>query len=158
RWHLSEKPRAVMRADWQTEILSCTVQDNGLESAFGCADGRLLIWDHTTNSKRFLGRHDSSIVTCNYLKKDFLLLVGDEKGNITLWNTRQSRQIWTVKAHERSILAAAPYNEEKFIVSTGEDNKFKLWDTRSSIDVWSLSGRIPWLSRDGSLCATKRRD
>ncbi len=158
RWRINDKDEFELtaKANFKKEILSCSVQAQGQESAFGCADGHVILWNHTSGNREILGVHDRSVVICDYHDQGFDLLTGDDEGVVTLWDTFSKKKIWSIKAHDKEILACAVRKNRKSLITTSADGSLKIHDLARREVMWELNARIQWLSSDGCLFAVHR--
>ena len=156
RWDVGDALRQVTCENWDMDILSCAMAPSGLSSAFGCANGEVFVWDHASGARYLLATLERSARLCRY-QDERTLLIGDDGGNVTMWNTGDRRRLTRIRAHESLLLNCGLASSGRTIVTSGEDGKLRIWDMGVGAAWWEIGGRIPWISPDGVLFAVKRK-
>ncbi len=100
-------------------------------------------------------------VTCSN-NGDFIAS-GDNRGYITIWNTRNYSQTNIFKAHKSGINVVAFSPDDKKILSGGRDHKLKMWDVANGKLLFNFQGHKGavtnlQMSRDGNFITSSAQD
>lgn len=156
RWILGGEPRERARADFDVEVSSCAVAPAGGQSAFGCADGRILLWEDGRGRSRTLEGCGRTVGVLRYVGSGSQLLAGDAGGTIRLWDVTQREPAWTIEAHDGAVSNCVLREPENWLISAGEDHQLLVRTLPNRAVWWSLRGWIRWLAPDGSFLVARR--
>ena len=91
----------------------------------GGGDTRAIVWDISLGEKIFTAEHDSRIGSVGVLENHIVTSTG--KGQISVWDYVQKKQITTVAAHNGAIRTVVLSNDQRLLFSGGKDQKVKIW-------------------------------
>ena len=94
----------------------------------------------TVNTKRTgLGRASCMIQNPH----NAVILVGSNRGQISMWSPNQPKPLVTMFCHRGSILSAAVDLEGKYLVTSGMDSTVKIWDLRTYEQLYDYTMPVP---------------
>ncbi len=68
-----------------------------------------------------------------------IIAVGDDDGNIVLWNPSSRQQIFTTPAHRGTVTAIDFSSDGKFLASSGKDKQIRIWDINRQHQTASIT-------------------
>lgn len=91
------------------------------------------------------------------------LAAGTISGDLSLWEVKTGRQIFTAQGHARGVISLSFTPDGNRIATGGFDNKVKIWDSRTGQELLTLTGHTEVLkavafSPDGKMLLSASRD
>ncbi|AFZ79090.1 hypothetical protein BEWA_019350 [Theileria equi strain WA] len=125
--------------------------------ACGGADETVQVYNLTTKKK-----HGEIMLSEGYITaisiygtiKNGLLLIGNEYGDIAMYNSRDLDFVKLFKGHKADITGISIYKDSTLFISTSSDGYLRLWDLKSQLCIFNTKLEISpigvcW-SNDGS--------
>ena len=118
---------------------------DGSNLAVSKQNGRIRLWDITTNSRMgtllgHAGEGDSDILTLALSHDKKLLASGSEDKTVMLWDTQNHNELATLRGHDAWITAVT-FSDDRTTLASGDAGKvIKLWDIETQKERATLIG------------------
>ncbi|KAH3757178.1 telomerase protein component 1 [Pelomyxa schiedti] len=173
-WDWKRQAAATKTAESMRHAGSITSSCFSLEGDFLCtcaSDGSIKLWNTLVTDEASLGKcvtlalggGETPAVRCCVFAKGGVLATGNDRGLITLWNTKDFTVVGTLSGHTNAVRGLAFTPDGKHLVSVSWDTRAIIWSVAGLNQVREVTAHSEWLecvdiSPDGSLVATGGRD
>ena len=121
-----------------TDGVTCVdVTDNPSQILVGSDDKTLLLYDWSTSSIVHSWRHKRGVKSTRYHVLDSIVISGDRKGNIQVFNRGEAASQTNISAHTMVVSALATSSEHREIVSGSRDTAVCTWDVNTGQNIAS---------------------
>jgi hypothetical protein len=120
----------------QTQIASIDVSLNGNYLAGVSNDGKAVVWNPANSSDKFtIETAGKNFRVVKFNPDNNLLALGDDEGNIELWDVTLRRKVSSVKAHNAQVNDIRFNTKLNQMGSAGDDKAIKLFNIKDPRDL-----------------------
>ncbi|WP_445637592.1 WD40 repeat domain-containing protein [Nostoc sp. DSM 114161] len=126
-------------ADAQTLAIGGSQHDNTI---------RTEIWNLNTEQLSYVitgqplweNRKRNTITSLALSSDGKILAIGNEAGNILVWDLEIKQNIYTFKGHLKTITSVAVNADVNILASASSDETIKIWDLRTGSEIYTFKG------------------
>ena len=136
---------SVSKLTGHTDRIMCISLCNHI-AVTGSRDAFICVWDLNENALMHKLRAHSGAVWCvvtakHHISNILYAISGGADGKIKAWNAIDGTKLYTLKAHENSILSLDLYTGDHYMVfSGGDDATISIWDMENGVLLKNLQG------------------
>ncbi|KAK0098497.1 hypothetical protein PV326_007758 [Microctonus aethiopoides] len=106
--------------------INAMIFDSECKNIISCADDKLInVFDIQTSTRIYSTSLDNEPMTLNWIST--LLLVGDNEGNLTVWDSLGATFRSKIHCHRGSLTAVSVTSDNKYVITGGNDRKIMVW-------------------------------
>ena len=109
-------------------VTSLTIGCDGNHFASTSWDGTTYIWDPDTAQVKAKIQHDRSPLTLNFTAGDRCLVIGDDRGRITVYERESGKLLHQVTEHSSEVVALQSSNDGNRLASGDQTGNLVVWD------------------------------
>ncbi|MBC1239619.1 WD40 repeat domain-containing protein [Nostoc sp. 2RC] len=126
-------------ADAQTLAIGGSQHDNTIRTEIWNLNTEQL--SHVISGQPLWQDGKRNIITSLALSSDGkILAIGNEAGNILVWDLATKKNIYTFKGHLKTITSVAINADVNILASASRDETIKIWDLRTGSEIDTLKG------------------
>ncbi len=146
RWNLSNGTSQLFRK-LESPAQSIAISSDDRRVAIGTRNGKLLLYDLRGNDPPVEVRHEpGNQILSVVFKGDNILISGDQKGIVRIWNISQNEQIFRRKLHQARINEIQLDPSTRYIATSSTDGSVYVLDfenlNQAAIEVANLQGFV----------------
>lgn len=110
----------------------CTFSPFGTLLATCSTDGKVIIWDPKTGTKKGTLQHESKspVRVCRFSPNSSYIVSGGDDNCMCLWDVGTMKLIRTFQAHEATVFGCCFTPDSHFLVSGSSDGDLNVWDAQ----------------------------
>jgi energy-coupling factor transporter ATP-binding protein EcfA2 len=118
------------------EILSIAISSDGKKVATGTRNGKTILWDRSNGYRKevLIEENKNQIYAISFSKSGNLLASGNLQGYLKVWDMRDKKLIYNIRAHSARIADIKFSSDDRLLALAGFDNICSLWDA-SNLNV-----------------------
>ena len=122
-------------------VSTCNFMKNSNEKCIsGGFDKKVFLWDIKKKKNYFSTKSKGIITTTKFFGEDNYFCVGDNNGEISIFDTRQKEKVQKYFGHKNGVSQIEFDKSDFYFISVGKDCNIKFWDIRKGINIGVLKG------------------